>query len=76
MGDINSNDEDNLGVIRDEVLPEDDDNEEEEEQVENVENVAGPSNRQVKAPKINFSLVHKEFEVSISFTRFMTKLVK
>ena len=61
MGDVNSNDpEDNVRA------------DEEDDENNDDESSAGPS--QEKTPKINFSHVHKEYDVSIFFASFMNNL--
>ena len=58
MGDVNSND------TTHEVS---------EEGLEEIASVAGPSNKG-KTPKINYSHVHQEFEVSNFFASYMNIL--
>ena len=63
MADVNANVEtEDDGSSNHEEDPMDDDDSD-----DNIE-VAGPSNKKGPVPKISFSHVHREFEVSIFFT--------
>ena len=65
MADVNANTEtepeDDRSSNHEEDLMDDNDSD------DNIE-VAGPSNKKGPVPKISFSHVHREFEVSIFFT--------
>ena len=67
MADVNANvDTEDDGSSNHDKDPMDDDDSDDDSD-DNIED-AGPSNKKGPAPKISFSHVHREFEVSIFFT--------